>query len=153
AELLRAPLVDVTRAKEGAGFSCPGSVLRLVPEQKQGAEFSALAKGMESSIAGFFSRSGAWRPMTSSERKEAEKRGPLLADSDVAVHARWAPQRVLLSGWIDSPEVIAGRAAWCELRHGKGRAHLFSFRPQYRGWSQDAFEMLFRAMVFGGRRE
>ena len=58
-----------------------------------------------------------------------------------------APTRVLSSGWIKNPEVIAGRAAWVRVSHGAGRVHLFAFRPQYRGWSQGTFQLLFRALL------
>jgi len=33
------------------------------------------------------------------------------------------------------------------VEHGKGAVHLFGFRPQYRGWSQAAFQLLFRALL------
>lgn len=59
----------------------------------------------------------------------------------------YAPTRVLLSGWIRKPEVIEGRAGWVRAEHGKGRVHLFGFRPQYRGWSQATFDLLFRAIL------
>ena len=52
-----------------------------------------------------------------------------------------------LSGWIKSPETIENQAAWVRARHGKGEVHLFGFRPQYRGWSQDAFELMYRAIL------
>jgi hypothetical protein len=52
-----------------------------------------------------------------------------------------------LSGWINQPEAIAGRSAWTAVRHGDGTIHLFAFRPQYRGWSQATFPLLFRAML------
>jgi hypothetical protein len=35
--------------------------------------------------------------------------------------------------------------------HGQGAVHLFGFRPQYRGWSQASFQLLFRALLFESR--
>ena len=64
---------------------------------------------------------------------------------------RYAPERVLLSGWIRQPEAIENRAAWVRAEVGDGAVHLFAFRPQYRGWSQSTFPLVFRAMLFEER--
>ena len=60
----------------------------------------------------------------------------------------YAPERVLLSGWIRQPEAIENRAAWVRAEVGDGAVHLFAFRPQYRGWSQSTFPLVFRAILF-----
>lgn len=139
-DLFRLPLVDVTRTEEGRNFACPGSVLRGIPVEHQ------LTSGLESSVALFFSRSAAWRAMTDSERKSAEESGP-LGEGPVEPLLLYAPSRVLLSGFIEQPEVIAGRQAWVRAEHGEGEIHLFGFRPQYRAWAQDTFQLLFRSML------
>ncbi len=138
-ELLRLPLLDVTAEPEGKDFSCPGSVLRAIPVPDR-----ALTAGLPDSIALFFSRgSGAWRPMTDEELKEADLDGTKKIETLLS----YAPTRVLLSGWINEPQVIQGQGAWLQVRHGDGRIHLFGFRPQYRGWSQATFLLLFRALL------
>jgi hypothetical protein len=35
--------------------------------------------------------------------------------------------------------------------NGAGAVHLFGFRLQYRGWSQNTFSLLFRALLFEKR--
>jgi hypothetical protein len=60
---------------------------------------------------------------------------------------RYAPRRVLLSGWIRQPEVVEGKSAWVRAEHGEGAVHLFGFRPHYRGWTQGTFQLLFRAIL------
>ena len=138
-ELFDLPLVDVTRGEDAGDFSCPGSVLRVVPED------SPITAGLPASMAAFFSRSSAWKRVKPEKDKDEE------ADEDereVETLLRYAPTRVLLSGWIRSPEVIADRAAWMRASHGSGDVHLFGFRPQYRGWSQGVFQLLFRALLF-----
>ncbi len=137
-DLFALPLVDVTRGEEAEGFSCPGSVLRGVPEP------SGFTCDLPPSVALFFSRSAAWREMTEEEAKEARRD----AKTALEVLLRYAPTRVLLSGWIEHPETIEGRAAWVRARHGAGDVHLFGFRPQYRGWAQSTFPLLFRAIMF-----
>jgi len=138
-DLFRLPLVDVTRDDEAGEFSCPGSVLRTIPETER------LTVGLPASVPVFFSRSPAWREMTDDER-QAERIGQ-PADGQTRVLLRYAPTRVLLSGWIQDPEVINGRAAWIRARHGAGEIDLFAFRPQYRGWSQASFSLLYRALL------
>lgn len=138
-ELFRLPLIDVTRGEEGEGFSCPGSVVRCVPE------VAVHTAGLPPSVPVFFSRSSAWREL---EEDEAEEAG-LDHELEVEVLARYAPSRVLYSGWMSAPEVIAGQAAWVRADYGEGSLHLFGFRPQYRSWSQAAFHLMFRALFLG----
>jgi hypothetical protein len=136
AELVDLPLVDVTEAS--SEFSCPGSVLRTTPAD------SPFVAGIGESLPVFFSSSAAWRV-----RDEDDERPPHRAASEVEIETllRYSPTRVLYSGWIREPETIAGRSAWVRARHGDGEVHLFGFRPQYRGWSQAAFQLLFRAIL------
>jgi hypothetical protein len=143
-ELFQLPLAETTRGDQAKEFSCPGSVVRTVPEP------SIWTVGLPASLPVFFSRSTAWK-IDEEKRKQAAKRhegedpppGPEIL-------LRYAPTRVLLSGYIRKPEVIAGQPAWIRAPYGKGAVHLFGFRPQYRGWSQAAFPLLFRAMLFEG---
>ena len=95
-------------------------------------------------MAAFFSRSAAWK-VTEPEKPDGEVEPE--NEREVEVLLQYAPTRVLLSGWIQAPETIAGRAAWVRVSHGAGRVHLFGFRPQYRGWSQGTFQLLFRAIL------
>ncbi|MHC4416909.1 MAG: M14 family metallopeptidase [Planctomycetota bacterium] len=137
-DLLRLPVIDVTTEPDAEGFSCPGSVLRAIP-----AEGHVPTAGLPASVAVFFSNaSSAWRPMTEDERTQAD------LDDDRALDTllRYAPTRVLLSGWINEAQVLEDHGAWLRARHGAGTAHLFGFRPQYRAWAQGTFHLLFRAI-------
>ncbi len=80
--------------------------------------------------------------MTETERSDAD-----IEDLPLHTLLRYAPTRVLLSGWMLGPEVIEGHGAWLQVEYGKGTINLFGFRPQYRGWSQAAFHLLFRAIL------
>jgi hypothetical protein len=133
-ELCRIPVVDVARGAEAGDFSCPGSVLRAIPENTRRTE------SLPKSMAVFFSRSSAWKVEEKAEEK-AER-----ADA-VEVLLRYAPTRTLLSGWIQEPEIIAGQGAWIRAEHGRGSVHLFGFSPHYRGWAQNTFQLLFRAAL------
>jgi hypothetical protein len=161
----------VTRERENRDFNCPGSVLRAIPVTDAAAlPFTA---ELPSSVPLFFSGSGAYRDFNDRERREAglDPRGGGAGGADgggsgpattrAAVERRdaqwgprpetllrYAPERVLLSGWIRQPEVIENRAAWVRAEVGEGAVHLFAFRPQYRGWSQSTFPLVFRAILF-----
>jgi hypothetical protein len=133
------PLLDASA--ETKDFSCPGSVLRAVPEPR-----SPFTAGLPASLAVFGSRPQAWRAMT---EKERETSGAGRGAVDVLL--RYAPTQTLLSGWIKAPEAIAGQPAWVRVRHGSGAVHVFGFRPQYRSWSQQAFQLMFRALLLESR--
>jgi len=143
-ELFKLPLVDVTGASNAKEFSCPGSVLRGIPDPDH-----PLTAGLPSSVALFFSRSAGWRTMTDDEKKKAGHTDQRTMETLL----QYASTRLLLSGWISRPEVIEGQSAWVRAPHGQGRVHLFGFRPHYRAWSQATFPLLFRAMLLDGGPE
>ena len=143
-ELLELPLVDVTEGSAAKDFSCPGSVLRGVPDRDH-----PLTAGLPDSVALFFSRSAAWRTMTDEERKKAG----YGEGHEIETLLCYASTRLLLSGWISQPEVLEGKIAWVRARHGKGQVHLFAFRPHYRAWTQATFPLLFRAMFLIERKQ
>ena len=129
------PVVDVTR--EASGFSCPGSVVRCIPARGAGT----LTVDLPPALGVFFSRSSAW-----SIRSDGASRGAAAVQKNARPILSYGRQPVLLSGWMRRPDVIAGAHAWVEADYGEGTVHLFGFRPQYRGWSQAAFSLLFRAV-------
>ncbi len=139
-DVFKAPLVDVTTEPANKEFSCPGSILRAVPESH------AFTAGLPPSMSVFFSRGQAFREMTMEERNKsnaaAEKPQFLL---------RYPPTRVLQSGWIAKPEAIESEAAWVRLSHGAGHVHLFGFQPHYRAWTQGTFQLVFRAAFLESR--
>jgi len=127
--LFKLGLTETTTGAEAKDFSCPGSVLRTIPEA---SEFTA---GLDDSVAIFGSNPKAWK----------------VAGNAAEVLLRYAPTRTLISGYLMKPEALAGQAAWVRATHGQGAVHLFGFRPHYRGWSQAAFQLLFRALLFERR--
>lgn len=136
-DLLQLPIINVLDEKENSDFSCPGSVLRAIPSND-----APIAAGLPNSMAVFFSRSAAYRPMTKDERNDTRRE-----EMPTTSLLRYAPARVLLSGWIQKPEAIEGRDAWVHVKYGEGDVHLFAFRPHYRAWTQGTFPLVFRAML------
>lgn len=138
---LSLPVVDVTAGPEAKELSCPGSVLRAVPE------VHAFTQGLSESVAVFGSAPKALRAMNEKEREAAH-----VTASTAEVLLRYAPARTLISGYLAHGETLAGQAAWMRVAHGDGHVHLFGFRPHYRSWSQAAFQLLFRALLFEGTK-
>jgi hypothetical protein len=136
-DLFRLPLVNVTKEPAAKGFSCPGSVLRGEVNQQP------FLAGLPSEVPLFFSDSAAWRVMTKAEREAASRSG-----GDPQIYVQYASNRLLLSGYLDSPKTLEGQLAWVSFPRNAGTIHLFGFRPHYRAWSQATFHLLFRAMLF-----
>ena len=60
--------------------------------------------------------------------------------------AHYGTHDVLLSGWLEGEDLIAGRAAVVEAAVGTGRVVLFGFPVQHRGQSHATFRLLFNAL-------
>ncbi|MFN2397711.1 MAG: M14 family zinc carboxypeptidase [Gemmatimonadaceae bacterium] len=110
----------------------PGSILRVLMNLEH-----SVARGMPDTAAVYFTNSVSF---------------DAAAGSAVRVIARY-PERtedILLSGYLQGGEAIAGKAAAVEAKVGDGRVVMFGFRPQYRGQSYGTFKMLFNALLAGG---
>jgi hypothetical protein len=133
--LLDAPIKDVTHGVTQDEFFCPGSIVKL--------ELSPdpLTFGVPDETAAFFAFGSAFdlAPRRSTASESA-------ARSTARIVARYGRNRVLLSGWLDGEQVIAGKGAMVEVRSGLGRAVLFGFRPQHRAQSLATFRLLFNAL-------
>jgi hypothetical protein len=62
------------------------------------------------------------------------------------VAARYPQSGILASGWLMGERSLAGKAALVDYPIGPGRVILFGLRPQYRGQSWQAFQLLFNAL-------
>jgi hypothetical protein len=123
-EALDLPLRDVAR-EAGDKFFCPGSILRVELDPTH-----PLAYGMPQRTAGFFAFSSAYRPV-----------GP------AKTVAMYGTGDLLLSGWLEGGEAIAGQSAVVEASAGAGRVVLLGFRVQHRGQSHATFRLLFNALL------
>jgi hypothetical protein len=113
----------------------PGSIFRVLVDNTH-----PVAAGMADTAAIYFTNSNSFDvPATSAARVIA--RYPARSDD------------ILLSGYLQGGDAIAGKAAAVEAPVGKGRAVMFGFRPQYRGQSYGTFKMLFNAILLGAADE
>jgi hypothetical protein len=109
-------------------FSCPGSIVRLDLDPSQ-----PLAYGMTPDTAAFFAFSAAYDAST--------------AASNVIPVARYAAKDLLISGWIEGEQVIAGQTAAVQIGVGAGRVVLLGFRTHHRGQSLATFRLLFNSIL------
>lgn len=127
---LDVPVRDITATLPGpsAGrWYAPGSLLRVRWDTSH-----PLAAGMPEESAVFYSRSPVF---------EVEPGAP-----GVSLVGRYPSEDLLLSGYAQAEEEVAGRAALVEAQVGRGRVVMFGFRPQHRAQTQETFKLLFNAL-------
>ena len=129
-DALQLPVKNAVAGLPAEQFFCPGSIVRLEVDG-----FQPLGFGMLTDNAAFFSFSSAYDATP----------GPNLR-----VIARYGDKDILLSGWLEGEQAIAGRAAVVEAKAGLGRAVLIGFRAQHRGQSMATFRLLFNAILTSG---
>jgi hypothetical protein len=129
-EAFKLPVRDIAR-EAGDKFFCPGSILRLDLDPAQPINY-----GMPSRTAAFFASSAAYEAAVAPNDTEAR----------VQAIARYGTKDLLLSGWLEGEQVIAGRPAIVEAVVGAGRVVLFGFRVQHRGQTHATFRLLFNAI-------
>ena len=139
------PLRDVARA-EGTKLFCPGSILRIELDPAQ-----PLAFGMAPHTAGFFAFSSAYEPTAqaaqAAQATSSDGHGGSAPPAAMQTVARYGDRDLLLSGWLEGEDVIAGRPAVVQTSVGAGRVVLLGFRVQHRGQSLATFRLLFNAIL------
>lgn len=110
----------------------PGSILRVLADGSQ-----RVTAGMPDTAAIYFTNSVTFDVPPGSPAR------PLLR----------YPERgadILMSGFLQGAQELAGKAAAVDVPMGAGRVIMFGFRPQYRGQSVGTFKLLFNALLAGG---
>ena len=118
--------------KNADGFSCPGSILKARVDRSH-----PLALGMPEETPIFFARSPALQTSV-----------PYRADIGRKVVVRYEEdESPLLSGYLEKPEKIQGRAALVDVTWGDGRVVLYAFRPQHRAQTWATYKLIFNAIL------
>jgi len=110
----------------------PGSILRVLVDGSQ-----RLTAGMPDSAAIYYTNSVSFDIPAGSPARSL-LRYPARGDD------------ILMSGFLQGAQEIAGKAAAVDVPMGRGRVIMFGFRPQYRGQSVGTFKLLFNALLAGG---
>jgi hypothetical protein len=130
-ESMQLPVTDALRSLPSQTFYCPGSLVRLTTDPA-----NPLAFGMSADVAALLANGSAYEI----------RQGATAGAGVVAVPLRYGSGNPLLSGWLDGPEHLAGRAAALEVSVGQGRVVLVGFRAQHRGQTLATFRVLFNAL-------
>ena len=129
------PLSVANRART-AGFSCPGSLLRITVDPAQ-----PLAYGMPSEAIAFSSGGAAFEPTVAAPFNQG--------DREIRSVARFASKDLLASGWVSGERAVLGKDAVLEARHGQGKVVLIAIRAQFRGQPHGTFKFLLNAAWLG----
>jgi hypothetical protein len=127
---LDVPVTDVTADQEGEPsemWYAPGSILRVEWDDSH-----PVAAGMPDESGIFFARSPVFEVADGAE--------------GVTVVARYPESDLLLSGYAQGEERIAGKAALVVAEVGEGNVVMFGFRPQHRAQPHETFKMLFNGL-------
>lgn len=128
-EALRLPVQMPLGAIKPPEFSCPGAIVRVLPDPRH-----ALTLGMDEPLPAFFINSTAFVPR----------------DAGEGAVARYAEHRLLVSGWMHGEQHLAGRAAIIDLPVGNGRFVGIGFRPHYRTQMLTGYNVLLNALLRPG---
>jgi len=128
----RMPARDVLEGVSAEKFSCPKSLLKIRVDNR-----SPIGYGMPAEAAGMFTRGLAF-----------ETSSPPTTDWEQKVVATYAPDDLLLTGWISGEELIARRAAVVDARYQKGRIILIGFLCQHRAQTHGTFKVLLNALFY-----
>ncbi|MDP9347581.1 MAG: peptidase M14, partial [Gemmatimonadota bacterium] len=139
---LNVPVRDVLAGQDRSDpkrWYAPGSILRV-----QWDPTHPVAWGMPEQSAVYYARS---EPRGEGGQASG---GPglevLPGAQGVRVVARYPERDILLSGFSQGEDRIAGKAAAVEAQVGRGRVVMFGFRPQHRAQPHETFKVLFNAL-------
>jgi len=129
------PARNILKDVKEHAFSCPGAILKLATDPS-----SEICWGLDAETPCLFFYSAAF-----STRVPYGKFAR-------AVVARYADHDLLMSGWINGADMIAGMPAVVKLGYGKGTVLIFGFDPIHRAQTYSTYKLLFNAILASGQR-
>ena len=124
------PVNDISSSLKSQKLSVPGSLLKINLIKEHPLTF-----GMPETI-GIFSKGG---PVFSTSIPNF--------DMDRRVIASYPEDNILMSGFAENEEVLAGKSALVWLKKGKGQIVMYGFSPQFRASTQAAYKLLFNGLI------
>jgi hypothetical protein len=128
AEEFQLPVEDISSSLKG--LFCPGSLVKTILKPDH-----PLTYGMPEE-AGVFYRG---KPAFSTSLPKF--------DTDRRVIGKFPEKDILMSGYIEKPELISDKTDMVWLREGKGQMVLFAFSPQFRASMAADYKLLFNAVL------
>jgi hypothetical protein len=132
------PVRDV--ARENERLFVPGSIVRLSLDPEHPLSF-----GMPHDTTAFFTFSSVFSAAAGASPRDSPYADPSTS-AGIRTVAHYGDRDVLLSGWLEGEDLIAGRAAILDATVGSGHAILFGFPVQHRAQSYATFRLLFNAL-------
>ncbi len=129
-EEFRFPVKDMAPDLKKDGLYCPGSMLKL-----ELAKGHPLTYGLPDDIGVFFRGRPVFR--TSLPHFDMDRR----------VIGTFPEKGILVSGFCQKEEKLAGEAAMVWMRKGKGQLVLYAFQPQFRASTPASYKLLFNAIL------
>jgi hypothetical protein len=126
---LKLPVKNVLAGVRPNDFYAPGSIFGVEINRE-----SPIARGFRATVPAVWFENGPAFEITD----------PSQATAVVTYPASGNP---LLSGWLLGGSKLNGKAALVDVRHGKGHAVLYGFRPQYRGQSVATYPLIWGAIL------
>jgi hypothetical protein len=123
------PFANTADQARRDGLSIPGALVRL--ELK---EDHPLTYGMPPSTGVFYRGNPLFR--TSVPRFDMDRR----------VIGHFPEKEILMSGYCEKEELLAGAPAMVWMKKGKGQLVLYSFNPQFRASTQGTYKLLLNAL-------
>jgi len=124
------PVKDISSGLIKAGFSSPGSLLKVQLDTDH-----PITYGMPEEV-GVFHRSSpvftTWQP---------------YFDVDRRVIGTFPERNILMSGYADNEEKVGNKSSIVWLKKGKGQVVLFSFNPQFRASTPVTYKLLFNSIL------
>ncbi|MGM0504274.1 MAG: M14 family metallopeptidase [Bacteroidota bacterium] len=124
------PVKDISSGLIKAGFSSPGSLLKIQLDTDH-----PITYGMPEEV-GVFHRSSpvftTWQP---------------YFDVDRRVIGTFPERNILMSGYADNEEKVGNKTSIVWLKKGKGQVVLFSFNPQFRASTPATYKLLFNSIL------
>ncbi len=129
-ETFRLPYRDISKDLQSKGLYVAGALIRVTLLKD-----SPLTMGLPADI-GVFSRG---RPVFATSIP--------YFDMDRRVIGWYPEENILMSGYAEHSDLLAGKPAVVWLKKGKGQLVVMGFNPQFRASTQASFKLLFNALL------
>lgn len=123
------PFTNIAEQAEKEGLAIPGSWVRMTVKQDH-----PLTYGMPAETGIFYRGQPLWA--TSVPRFDMDRR----------VIGAFPDDNLIISGFGENEEKIAGKAAMIWIKKGKGQIVLYAFNPQFRASTPATYKLLFNAL-------